>query len=64
MKVTLDDDLCRGHGVCCETCPEVFDLNDDGFTVVSTPQVPAQHEAAVRTAAASCPEHAIKIEST
>jgi ferredoxin len=61
MKVTVDDDRCRGHGVCCTTCPEVFDLSDDGYAVVSTPEVHAEYENAVRSAAAMCPERAITV---
>ena len=59
MKVTVDEDNCRGHGVCWTICPEVFDLSDDGYAVVDTPEVPAEYEAAVRTAVTTCPEHAI-----
>ena len=61
MKVTVDDDRCRGHGVCCTLCPEVFTLTDDGYTVVQTPDVPAGFEDAVRAATRSCPEHAITV---
>ena len=62
MKVTVDDDRCRGHGVCTGLCPEVFTLNDDGYTVVENPEVPAEYQEAVRDAAAQCPERAIVIE--
>jgi ferredoxin len=59
VKVSLDEDSCRGHGVCTTICPEVFSLNDDGYSVVEQPEVPAGLEDPVRRAAASCPEHAI-----
>ncbi|MET9992727.1 ferredoxin [Streptomyces mutabilis] len=59
MKATVDEDSCRGHGVCCGICPEVFDLSDDGFSVVLVAEIPAEHEQSVRRAAALCPEHAI-----
>lgn len=61
MKVTVDEDGCRGHGICCNLCPEVFDLSDDGYSVVLTPVVPAAMEDQVRTAAAQCPERAITV---
>ncbi|MEU6260489.1 ferredoxin [Streptomyces sp. NPDC047043] len=61
MKVSVDDDRCRGHGVCCTLCPEVFDLSDDGYAVVDMPDVPAEHEETVRSAAAMCPERAITV---
>jgi ferredoxin len=59
MQVSVDEDRCRGHGVCCTLCPEVFTLTDDGFTVADAAPVPLAFEEAVRAAAASCPEHAI-----
>lgn len=61
MKVTIDDDRCRGHGVCCSLCPEVFDLSDDGYAVVRVPEVPAEFADSVREAVGSCPERAITV---
>lgn len=59
MKVTVDDERCRGHGICWSLCPEVFDLNDAGYAVVRTPEVPSEFEETVHAAADCCPEHAI-----
>jgi ferredoxin len=59
VRVTVDDDRCRGHGVCCSLCPEVFALTDDGYSEVLLPKVPGRLHEAVRKALASCPEHAI-----
>ena len=59
MRVAVDDDVCRGHGVCCTLCPEVFDLGDDGYASVLVDVVPAEHEDAVRSAVTRCPERAI-----
>ena len=28
MKVAIDEELCRGHAICCAACPEVFELSD------------------------------------
>jgi ferredoxin len=59
MIVTIDDERCRGHGVCCSLCPEVFTLTDDGYAAVRTPEVPPDLEDDVRSAVRRCPEHAI-----
>lgn len=59
MKVTVDDDRCRGHAVCCSLCPDVFTLTDDGYAEVRVPEVPAEFEQAVRAAVSRCPERAI-----
>jgi ferredoxin len=61
VKVSIDDDRCRGHGVCAATCPEVFELADGGYAEVIDPasEVPAEHQGAVLEAVAACPERAI-----
>jgi ferredoxin len=61
VKVAVDEDRCRGHGVCCATCPEIFELTDDGYSEVLSPEVPAALALAVRAAADSCPERAITV---
>ncbi|NKQ51481.1 ferredoxin [Amycolatopsis sp. K13G38] len=58
MRVTVDDERCRGHGVCCSACPEVFTLTDDGYAVAKA-EIPAELAERVRSAAESCPERAI-----
>ena len=62
MKVNVDDQRCRGHGVCVTLCPEVFTLTDDGYSVVENPDVPTVLEAAVQEAIDCCPEQAISEE--
>ena len=61
MKATVDEDRCRGHGICCTICPEVFTLTDDGYSVALDAEVPAGAEDDVRSAADSCPERAITV---
>jgi len=62
VKVFVDDERCKGHGMCCGVCPEVFDLTDDGYAVTLVTEVPEQWRQAVRTAVSQCPERAISIE--
>jgi ferredoxin len=59
MKAFVDEERCRGHGVCCTICPEVFELNDDGYSEVQVPEVADEFRDAVREAVESCPEQAI-----
>jgi ferredoxin len=59
VKAFVDEESCRGHGICWTICPEVFTLTDDGYAVAEQGDVPAGLEAAVRSAVGSCPEHAI-----
>jgi ferredoxin len=59
VKVEVDTDRCRGHGVCMSLCPQVFDLTDDGYATVLVDEVPAELEAVVADAVRHCPERAI-----
>jgi ferredoxin len=59
MKVAVDEDTCRGHGMCLTFCPEVFEMTDDGWSVADPGEVPAELEGAVREAVENCPERAI-----
>ncbi|WP_067672815.1 ferredoxin [Nocardia miyunensis] len=58
MKVEVDADRCRGHGICLTLCPEVFTLHDDGYAEAAA-EVDAGFEDAVRAAERGCPERAI-----
>ena len=62
MRAAVDDQRCRGHGVCITICPEVFTLTDDGYAVAQEAEIPVELEAAVSEAVASCPEQAITAE--
>ncbi|MBW7991263.1 MAG: ferredoxin [Planctomycetes bacterium] len=62
MRVYVDPDLCSGCGPCVDTCPEVFDLNDDGIAFMKVDEVPEDFFDACRDAADGCPSEAIVIE--
>lgn len=62
MKASVDEDRCRGHGVCLGLCPEVFSLTDDGYAEVTVSDIPAEYHDAVHEAVRNCPENAITVE--
>jgi ferredoxin len=59
MKVKVDEDRCRGHGMCLTLCPEVFTMTDDGYAVADPSEVSAGLEAGAKEAIECCPEQAI-----
>ena len=63
MKATVDADLCTGCGLCVDTCPAVFSMNDDDdlAVVIADPAGP-EAETACEEAADDCPTEAIGIE--
>lgn len=61
MRVTVDADICGGHGACLSTAPDVFRLTDDGYAEVTVETVPEELQAAVEQAALHCPTKAIVV---
>lgn len=61
MKAIVDEETCIGCGLCAETCPEVFEMNDDKARVKSD-EVPAGVVESCKEAAENCPVEAIQIE--
>jgi ferredoxin len=59
MKVKVDEDRCRGHGMCLTLCPDVFHMTDDGSAVADPSEVPAGLEGDAKEAIECCPEQAI-----
>ena len=60
MKVTVTDD-CIACGLCCDTCPEVFEMGEE-LAVVLVDVVPGEAEDSCRQAAEDCPTEAIIID--
>lgn len=60
MQATIDVDTCTGCGLCCDTCPEVFQMGDAIAKVILNP-IPSNRADAAREAAEGCPVEAIKI---
>ena len=61
MKISVDKELCMGHGMCGALAAEVFEISDDGFNEMGTFEVPTDQEAAATRGARACPERAIQI---
>ncbi|HOP81288.1 MAG TPA: ferredoxin, partial [Armatimonadota bacterium] len=43
MKAIVNDG-CIGDGICADTCPEVFEIGDDGLAHVIVDEVPPEAE--------------------
>ena len=62
MKARVNPDLCSGTGLCATTCPQVFELNDNGMSAVKVDQIPTDAQQSCKQAAGNCPTEAISIE--
>lgn len=63
MRVTIDHDVCQGHGRCFTIAPHLFESDELGNgVVVGDGVVPAGEEHLATLAVANCPEGAVRIE--
>ena len=62
MKIRVLPDRCEGHSRCHSLAPELFELDDFGYsTARGDGVVPPGMEDKARLAAANCPEYAIEV---
>ncbi len=64
MRVTVDRSACQGHNRCYSWAPEVFDVDDEGFSAARDDwdQTDPDVLRRLHLAVANCPERAIAIE--
>lgn len=57
IKVTWDDKVCVGAGVCIKSLPSVFQLREGKFVIIPD----GAPEAKVREVISKCPSGALKV---
>lgn len=62
MKVTVDQEVCIGCGMCIDICPEVFKFNDDSKSEVIPEANLEDVKEKVEEAKEVCPVDAIVVE--
>jgi ferredoxin len=58
----VDPITCTAHGLCAELVPELIDLDEWGYPVLSSHPVPHRLTAAARRAVAACPVLALRLD--
>ncbi len=61
MQAEVNQELCISCGACIDTCPEVFDWNDDEKAHAIVDEIPDEIESQATEAAENCPTDAIII---
>lgn len=62
MKVNIDRSGCVSCGLCEDTCPEVFQMGDDGLAEAIVEIVPEELEEKAIEAQDGCPVSVITVE--
>ncbi|GAB2483228.1 ferredoxin [Jatrophihabitans fulvus] len=62
MKIFVEQSKCSGHARCYATAPEVFPIDDDGYTALDGEvDVPDELAEKARFGVAACPEKALRV---
>ena len=61
MRMTIDHDRCSGHARCFALAPEVYAIDDNGYLVTPSGEVPPALEELARKGAHGCPEKVITL---
>jgi ferredoxin len=61
MKITIDDDVCTGHGLCYMQAPHLVEPDDRGYGKVIDAEVPPELAEEARRAVRACPERAVSV---
>jgi ferredoxin len=60
MEVRIDEELCTGCGLCEETCPDIFKMDEDkDIAVLIKTDYDEYDEECIQEAVESCPSEAI-----
>lgn len=60
MRVEVDLDRCEGNAICVKLAPQLFQLDEDDYSVVQLDPVPAELEALAARAIEECPRAALR----
>jgi ferredoxin len=62
MRVRLDKSACAGHALRNSIDPELFPIDDGGYSIVEPHEVRPADEERTRQGVASCPERALLLD--
>jgi ferredoxin len=62
MKIRLDQSRCVGHAQCYAVDPDLFPIDESGYSMLETHDVRPEDEQGTRDGVAACPELALILE--
>ena len=63
-RLAVDPIACTGHGLCAELFPEAIALDEWGYPLLATGEIPRDLLRRARSVAATCPTRALKLVQT
>jgi ferredoxin len=57
----IDPITCKAHGLCAELLPELIDLDEWGYPIVTRGTIPLRLAADAKRAVAACPTLALRL---
>lgn len=61
MRIHLEQGKCSGHARCFAVDPDLFPIDDSGYSTITDHDVAPGDEATVREGVAACPELALSL---
>jgi ferredoxin len=61
-RISVDPITCDGHGLCAELLPELISLDDWGYPILHSNEVPDHLRALARRARDACPTLALILQ--
>ena len=61
MRITVNQGLCSGHARCNAVAPDIYPLDECGYSAVDNVRVALADQQAARDGADACPERAITL---
>jgi ferredoxin len=62
VRIRVDKALCVGHAQCFAVDPDLFPIDDDGYSVLEEREVAPNDEELARRGVAACPEQALILD--
>ncbi|MEJ2862179.1 ferredoxin [Actinomycetospora flava] len=59
MIIEVDRAVCEGHGLCEQTSPEIFEVDEEGYSRVLVGEITPDLRAAAESGARACPVAAL-----
>jgi ferredoxin len=61
LQIVVNRAGCEGHGLCAQTSPDIFELDEEGYVRLKVAHITADQEAEAEAGARVCPVAALTV---